>query len=278
MANFLSITLNVNKTTHIEDVTANAYSKIGKAQPGKTKTEQLPQNSNGFLTKEDLNKIKLDWKELSLDVTQLGLSIVGLIEVAEPFQIAADVTNGAIDFKRGHPLLGTLSMLSATPVAGLLSGLALFGLRIIKCLWNGFKFFGKVVWIIAKSGVCKMASFIFTKGQHLVSYLPKTEQITECVLKAGHNISKYTSDSILTFTEGVKNLLVKVQKSLSQVNTTEIKFQDNTNSFENVIINNMKSKSGKVDIDTYNANSGGAIRQWQTMKGYNMNPIPKPQL
>lgn len=114
------------------------YSKIG-AKPLNAKVGNKVARVASLaarISQKDLDFLEADWKELSLDFAQLGLTVVGLIEVAEPLQMAADVANGCIDIKRGHPIIGAISIFSATPVAGLIGGIPLALIRAFKCVYN----------------------------------------------------------------------------------------------------------------------------------------------
>ena len=92
-----------------------SYSKIGNEIPGAIPSSHISSDitkygsKGGTISAEVLRLIEEDWKNLALDITQLGLSLVGLIEIAEPLQAAADVTNGSIDIARGHPWIVSYS-------------------------------------------------------------------------------------------------------------------------------------------------------------------------
>ena len=256
MADFLKLTAKAFRNTADQ---TNNYSKIGAVPPGQIKSSYLSNAKNGLLTAEEIARLKCDLQELSLDLTQLGLTVVGLIEVAEPIQISADLANAAIDFGRGHPVIGTFSALSATPILGLLSGIGLTGIRVVRVLWNTLKFLGKSFFIIAKAGICKANAFIFTKGQRLLTYFPTKGQVVESVLQTGDSIGKFMSDGIPAFTEGLKKILVKIGNALTKAPVEPITIKQ-TNGLQNAIETNIKNAK-KVDSG-YNPKTATEARKY----------------
>lgn len=145
------------------------------------------------ISQEGLKYIQDDWEEVALDFTQLGLTLVGLIEVAEPIQMTADVANGAIDIKRGNPIIGAISMFSATPLAGLIGGIPLAVVRAFKCVISGLKFLGKSFIAFAVKPVCAVGKFIWLKRGVLMNYSNKLKKFVEnSVTKTIEGIPKIT--------------------------------------------------------------------------------------
>ena len=66
---------------------------------------------NGFSAEQEIRMLEADQKELAVTFASLGLSIAGLIT---GFGEAADAANAALFYSTGHPILGTLSGLSAS--------------------------------------------------------------------------------------------------------------------------------------------------------------------
>lgn len=161
------------------------YSKLGAPKPGTISSSHIPSDTSlavgasGLIGAEMMRMIKNDWDELALDLTQLGLTIVGLLDIAPPAQAAADVTNGGIDFARGHPIIGVLSMASTIPILGLLPGVGLTVVRVVKCCCSGFKLFGKVVYAIVTTVAKPAFQFVVIKGKQLFSYIPEAGKIVE---------------------------------------------------------------------------------------------------
>ncbi len=164
---------------------ANTYSQIGKEVPGTVPTSHIslnPKTSVGGVascSSEFLRLIETDWKNLAMDLAQLGLTIVGLLDVAPPVQAGADILNGSIDIKRGHPWIGALSIASATSLGGLIPGIGLACIRLLKVVWSGFKALGRTVYVLATSAAKPICSFVVTRGNKILSYLKDTGRVVE---------------------------------------------------------------------------------------------------
>ena len=70
-------------------------------------------NRNGLSVEQEIRMLEVGQKELAVTFASLGLSIAGMIT---GFGEAADAANAALFYSTGHPVLGTLSGLSALPI------------------------------------------------------------------------------------------------------------------------------------------------------------------
>lgn len=175
------------------------YSKIG-AKPLNAKVGNKVARVASLaarISQKDLDFLEADWKELSLDFAQLGLTVVGLIEVAEPLQMAADVANGCIDIKRGHPIIGAISIFSATPVAGLIGGIPLALIRAFKCVYNSLKFLCKSIIVLAVKTGCSLGKFICLRRGILLRYSNNLKRFVDNgITKGAENLSKVSETVI----------------------------------------------------------------------------------
>lgn len=180
----------------LEDV---KFSKLGAEAPinraGRSVSRIVTAISR--ISQEGIDYIEKDWREVSLDIAQLGLTLVGLIEVAEPVQMTADVTNGAIDIKWGHPIIGALSIFSATPLVGLLGGIPLTLLRAFKCVISGLKLIGKTFIAFAVKPAYAVGKFIWLRRGVLLNYSKKLGKFVEnSTSKAIEDLPKVTESLI----------------------------------------------------------------------------------
>ena len=162
----------------LEDV---KFSKLGAEAPVNRAGRNVSRivTAMSRISQEGIDYIEKDWQEVSLDIAQLGLTLVGLIEVAEPVQMGADIANSAIDVKRGHPVIGALSIFSATPLVGLLGGIPLTLLRAFKCVISGLKLIGKTFIAFAVKPAYAVGKFIWLRRGVLLNYSKKTGKFVE---------------------------------------------------------------------------------------------------
>ncbi|WP_106830228.1 hypothetical protein [Parabacteroides pacaensis] len=123
---------------------------------------------------QEIRMLEADQKELVVTFASLGLSIAGLIT---GFGEAADAANAALFYSTGHPILGTLSGLSALPIPVIEQAL---GLTVGTCLLV------KVVWIGAK--IAKSAVVIATKTKFVKPvfiFVQKTGRFFQCAFEKG---------------------------------------------------------------------------------------------
>lgn len=245
MANFLELTLPSHSAQTSKITGGNLsdlkYSKLG-ATPVASRAVKIASGVGTAymrLTQENLKAIEADWKEVSLDFTQLGLTVVGLIEVAEPVQIGADLSNGAIDISRGHPIIGAISMFSAVPIAGLVGGIPLAVIRAFKCVWNGLKFLGKSFIVFAvKPGLAAM-KFIWTHKGVLLNYSSKLKRFVEnSAEKAIEGLPKITENMMKQLKSFGEKLAKEPSVPVSKSNPPKV---GNMPSLEEAITGNMKN-------------------------------------
>lgn len=228
MADFLKLT--ARSITNISEQ-ANNYSKLGKAAPGKIPESHINMSQQlAVASTEVLRELKSCWKEVALDLTQLGLSLVGLLEVAPPLQASADIANGGIDVARGHPYIGALSMVAAIPILGSIASLGLGIVRVVKVVWSGVKFVA-----LAVAAPARIAwRFIITNKKVIFTYLPKTDEIVEGAVNVGKEI---------------KNAVVSLYERLKKVDIDNLETQKvdasytNNNSIFNGWNNEQKNRS-----------------------------------
>lgn len=230
---------------------ANNYSKLGKAAPGRIPESHINTAHLGAIVSAEILRLKSCWKEVALDLTQLGLSLVGLFELAPPVQAAVDITNGSIDIARGHPYIGALSIGAAIPLVGIAPGIGLTVIRLFKVVWSGIKFLalavsapGRIVW-----------RFIITNKKTIFTYLPKTDELVEGAVNVGKEI---------------KNAVVSFYERIKKVNIDDIEPQkvDTSYTNNNSIFNGWKKEHEirseydkyKIYNDTYG--NIGKMRLW----------------
>lgn len=114
-------------------------------------------NRNGLSVEQEIRMLEVGQKELAVTFASLGLSIAGMIT---GFGEAADAANAALFYSTGHPVLGTLSGLSALPIPVIEQAL---GLTVGTCLLV------KVVWLSGK--IIKNAVVIATKTKFSKPFL-----------------------------------------------------------------------------------------------------------
>lgn len=134
---------------------------------------------NGFSAEQEIRMLEADQKELAVTFASLGLSIAGLIT---GFGEAADAANAALFYSTGHPVLGTLSGLSALPIPVIEQAL---GLTVGACLLV------KVVWISGK--IIKNAVVIASKTKLAKPFFmlcQKTGRFFQCTYEKGKTVVK----------------------------------------------------------------------------------------
>lgn len=225
MADFLKLT--ARSITNISEQ-ANNYSKLGKAAPGKVPESHINMSQQlAVASTEVLRELKSCWKEVALDLTQLGLSLVGLLEIAPPLQASADIANGGIDIARGHPYIGAISIGAAVPLFGFLPGIGVGVIRFFKVIWSGLKFIA-----LAVAAPVRIAwRFIITNKKVIFTYLPKTDEIVEGAVNVGKEI---------------KNAVVSFYERLKKANIKDIDPQkvDTSYTNNNSIFNGLKKEHG----------------------------------
>lgn len=143
---------------------------------------------------QEIRMLEEDQKELAVTLGSLGLSVVGLLT---GFGEAADAANAALFYSTGHPILGTLSGLSALPIPiveqalGLTVGTCL----LVKVLWVGAKIIKSAVVIVTKTKIAKPAfafvkksgrffQFMFEKGK--ICFKQLKYELTHNSMKPGY--------------------------------------------------------------------------------------------
>ena len=134
---------------------------------------------NGFSAEQEIRMLEADQKELAVTFASLGLSIAGLIT---GFGEAADVANAALFYSTGHPILGTLSGISALPIPVIEQalGLTVGACLLVKVVWLGGKIIKNAVVIASKT---KLAKPFFMMCQ-------KTGRFFQCIYEKGKTIIK----------------------------------------------------------------------------------------
>lgn len=134
---------------------------------------------NGFSTEQEIRMLEADQKELAVTFASLGLSIAGLIT---GFGEAADAANAALFYSTGHPILGTLSGLSALPIPVIEQalGLTVGTCLLVKVVWIGGKIIKNAVVIASKN---KLAKPFFMMCQ-------RTGRFFQCTYEKGKAIIK----------------------------------------------------------------------------------------
>ena len=136
-------------------------------------------NRNGLSVEQEIRMLEAGQKELAVTFASLGLSIAGMIT---GFGEAADAANAALFYSTGHPVLGTLSGLSALPIPVIEQAL---GLTVGTCLLV------KVVWLSGK--IIKNAVVIATKTKFSKPFLifcQKTGRFFQCIYEKGKSSIK----------------------------------------------------------------------------------------
>jgi len=223
----------------LEDI---EYSQIGLKQI--KPCESMIQNQ--FVAKaerfsaESLRALQSDWDEVSLDFLQIGLTVVGLIEVAEPVQIAADVANGAIDIKRGHPYIGALSIASAIPLAGLFPGALLTVLRAFKCVYSGLKCLGRCFIVLAVKSVTIPMKFIYLRRGTILNYCQNAKRF---IMNTGEKIIEgfpLVTEKVLKNIRDFGEQMAKQRVTQNSIISESSKALDLHKSYNNIIEANKK--------------------------------------
>ena len=171
---------------------------------------------NGFSAEQEIRMLEADQKELAVTFASLGLSIAGLIT---GFGEAADAANAALFYSTGHPILGTLSGLSALPIPVIEQalGLTVGACLLVKVVWIGGKIIKNAVVIASKT---KLAKPIFMMCQ-------KTGRFFQCTYEKGKAIIliSYELDEVLALADTIaiinKGEIVE-NKKVDQLNRNEI--------------------------------------------------------
>ena len=199
MANFLELTNSLSRAGASkitgQTVEAMQYSKPGQADPTAT-ASQVARGILGMyrLSESEMKYLEADYMEIAADFAQLGLTVVGLLEVAEPVQAGADVLNGAIDISRGHPILGVLSMASALPIAGLIPGIGLAAVRIFQCAYKGLRFQGKCLIVLASRAGKAIGRFIYLNRGVLIKISDDGKRLWDATAELGEKMLKACKD------------------------------------------------------------------------------------
>lgn len=248
MADFLKLT--ARSISNISEQ-ANNYSKLGKAAPGKVPESHINMSQQlAVASTEVLRELKSCWKEVALDLTQLGLSLVGLLEIAPPLQASVDIANGGIDIARGHPYIGAISIGAAVPLLGFLPGIGLGAIRFFKVIWSGLKFIA-----LAVAAPVRIAWQFIKTNKKIFTYLPKTDEIVEGAVNVGKEI---------------KNAVVSLYERLKKVDIDNLETQKfdtsytNNNSIFNGWNNEQVKRSEYAKYALYNNTYGnlGKNRIW----------------
>lgn len=118
---------------------------------------------------QEIRLLEEDQKELAVTLGSLGLSIVGLLT---GFGEAADLANAALFYSTGHPVLGTISGLSALPIPIVEQalGLTVGSCLLVKVLWLGAKILKSAVVIVTKSKILKPAIAFVKRTGHFFQF------------------------------------------------------------------------------------------------------------
>lgn len=141
---------------------------------------------NGWSAEQEIRMLEADQKELLVTFASLGLSIAGLVT---GFGEAADAANAALFYSTGHPILGTLSGLSALPIPVIEQAL---GLTVGSCLLV------KVVWLGGR--IIKNAIVIATKtkfAKPFILFCQKTGHFFKCIYEKGRTSIKAIQYEVL---------------------------------------------------------------------------------
>lgn len=118
---------------------------------------------------QEIRLLEEDQKELAVTLGSLGLSIVGLLT---GFGEAADAANAALFYSTGHPVLGTISGLSALPIPIVEQalGLTVGSCLLVKVIWIGAKILKSAVVIVTKTKILKPAIAFVRKTGHFFQF------------------------------------------------------------------------------------------------------------
>lgn len=131
-------------------------------------------NRNGFSVEQEIRMLEADQEELAVTFASLGLSVAGMIT---GFGEAADAANAALFYSTGHPVLGTLSGLSALPIPVVEQalGLTVGSCLLVKVIWSCARIIKNAVVVVTKT---KLAKPFFILCQ-------KTGRFFQCVYEKG---------------------------------------------------------------------------------------------
>lgn len=177
-------------------------------------------NRNGFSVEQEIRMLEADQEELAVTFASLGLSVAGMIT---GFGEAADAANAALFYSTGHPVLGTLSGLSALPIPVVEQalGLTVGSCLLVKVIWSCARIIKNAVVVVTKT---KLAKPFFILCQ-------KTGRFFQCVYEKGkatikamqyeltHNSMKPGYINLGTELKGFdsKSLIQKVVEALKKI-------------------------------------------------------------
>lgn len=218
---------------------------------------------NGFSAEQEIRMLEADQKELAVTFASLGLSIAGLIT---GFGEAADAANAALFYSTGHPILGTLSGLSALPIPVIEQalGLTVGACLLVKVVWIGGKIIKNAVVIASKTKLAKPFFMMcqktgrffqctYEKGKAIIKTIQY--ELTHNSMKPGYvnlggEIKGFECKTLIqNITEAFKKIAKWFSARWNSIKTTPITKQ-------NVVNTQTKKQSEKINsIFNYNAQS-----------------------
>lgn len=169
---------------------------------------------------QEIRLLEEDQKELAVSLGSLGLSIVGLLT---GFGEAADAANAALFYSTGHPILGTISGLSALPIPIVEQalGLTVGSCLLVKVIWLGAKILKSAVVIVTKTKILKPAIAFVRKTGHFFQFALDKGKI--CFKQLAHALTRsnmkpgYVNLGAEVTVSGSKALFTKLLDALKKM-------------------------------------------------------------